>query len=148
MMVVLIIIALFLLYLLFGKNKPLSGRSTLRINNHPITVEIADNEISRSRGLSGREPLDEDSGMLFVYSTPGKYSFWMYRMKFPLDFIFINQEMVVDLIENVPPPKTGEIPKVVNAKTDFTQVLEVNAGTIAKYEIQVGQKVSLDLHFK
>ena len=115
----------------------------LTINGQTINVEIADNEISRGKGLSGKSMLAENQGMLFVYSRPGRYSFWMNLMKFNLDFIYIKGNKVVDLIEDVPNPKMGEMPKIVNAKTEFDKVLEVNSGTIGKIRIKIGDLATL-----
>jgi uncharacterized membrane protein (UPF0127 family) len=67
-----------------------------------LSVEVADTPAERGRGLSGREMLPENSGMLFVFDTPGRYGFWMYGMKFPLDIIWIDERLrVVYFVENV-----------------------------------------------
>jgi len=141
-MILLLIFTLFLASFLFAKNKNQGNKNQLIINGHKFTIEVADNEVKRAKGLSGREKLEENSGMLFVYSQPGIYTFWMLGMKFPLDFVFINQDKVVDLVENVPPPKFLQSPRTIKAKENFDQVLEINAGMINKYKITIGQKVS------
>jgi uncharacterized membrane protein (UPF0127 family) len=69
-----------------------------------LSVEVADTPAERGRGLSGREMLPENSGMLFVFDTPGRYGFWMYGMKFPLDIIWIDESLrVVYFVENAQP---------------------------------------------
>ena len=52
-------------------------------------------------GLSGVGKLCRDCGMLFVFGKPKIQSFWMYGMKFPLDFVFIRDSRVVEVVENV-----------------------------------------------
>lgn len=80
--------------------------------------------------------------MLFIFPQPGKYPFWMKEMNFPLDFIFIKDKIIVDLKENVSPPVGDEAPQVINAKTEFDHVLEVNAGSINAFNLKIGDSVS------
>lgn len=109
-----------------------------------ISVEVADKPETRSKGLGGRDSLGFDKGMLFVFDKPGKYTFWMKGMKFPLDFIWISDNRIVDLLPNINPPISGEssdkLPRYTSI-VEFNKVLEVNAGFIASHNIQVGDKV-------
>jgi len=52
----------------------------VRIAEQDIKVELALSKEAQTRGLSGRDGLADGEGMLFVYSRPGKYSFWMKDM--------------------------------------------------------------------
>ncbi|MFC1790655.1 DUF192 domain-containing protein, partial [Patescibacteria group bacterium] len=113
------------------------------INRHQILVEIASNPLSQAQGLSGRESLPKNQGMLFVYQTSAIRPFWMNQMRFNLDFVFIKNNQVVDLLENVPFPQSGERPVVVKAKKPFDQILELNAGIIKNLGIKVGQEVKM-----
>src|SRR3990167_10190204 len=58
------------------------NQNILSINGIEITVEIADDPNEQSQGLSGRESLAPDSGMLFVFPQPTMPGFWMKDMKF------------------------------------------------------------------
>ena len=111
------------------------------IKEQKIYVEIADSPEEKKQGLSGRESLAGDRGMLFIYPEPGNYSFWMKEMKFNLDFVFINDQKVVDLKENIPFPKEGEEPAIIKTETEFDKVLEINQGMIEKLGIKVGDEV-------
>jgi uncharacterized membrane protein (UPF0127 family) len=115
------------------------------INNQKIYVEIADSSEEKKQGLSGRESLAEDRGMLFIYPEPGQYSFWMKEMKFNLDFVFINDQKVVDLKEKIPFPKEGEEPQTIRAEAEFDKVLEINQGMIEKLGIKTGDEVVMPL---
>ncbi len=115
------------------------------IKEQKIYVEIADSPEEKKQGLSGRESLAEDRGMLFIYSELGNYSFWMKEMKFNLDFVFINDQKVVDLKENIPFPKEGEEPQTIRAEAEFDKVLEINQGMIEKLGIKVGDEVVIPL---
>jgi len=133
-------VLLFLSFFLAG-----CSQKYLEINNHKIYVEIADTDSKRTQGLSGRNSLCPDCGLLFTFDKSGKYGFWMKDMKFSLDFIYINSSEVVDLIENVSPET---YPDMIFPKNSFDKIIEVNAGYINKNQIAIGQKISLDLSNK
>ena len=107
-----------------------------------LSVEVADTPAERGRGLSGREMLPENSGMLFVFDTPGRYGFWMYGMKFPLDIIWIDEKLrVVYFVENAQP--CVNICETYEPPADALYVLEVNAGFVKKYGMKIGDVVEL-----
>jgi uncharacterized membrane protein (UPF0127 family) len=107
-----------------------------------LSVEVVDTLAERGRGLSGREMLPENSGMLFVFDTPGRYGFWMYGMKFPLDIIWIDERLrVVYFVENAQP--CVNICETYEPPADALYVLEVNAGFVKKYGLKVGDVVEL-----
>src|SRR5690348_15480600 len=54
-----------------------------------FTVEIANNEDTRARGLMYRKDMAADAGMLFVYPRPQITNFWMHNTYIPLDMIFV-----------------------------------------------------------
>ena len=114
---------------------------TLEINDAVFTVEIADTPGKQIKGLSDRDHLDENKGMLFVFSEPAYYPFWMKDMLIPLDFIWIKGDKVVDVNQNIR-PEDYPPPKYFTPKYPADSVLEVNAGTVAKFNIKVGDKVS------
>lgn len=117
-----------------------SGCSTkinyLQVGNTQVAVEVRDTEEGRSQGLSGREQLGEDEGMLFIFDQPGIYGFWMKDMKFPLDFIWIKDNAVAEIRENV-----GIDQMDIRPKEAADKVLEVNSGWVEKQGIKVGDAV-------
>lgn len=118
----------------------------LKINNTLVNIEVADSATQRSRGLSNRENLATNSGMLFVYPEVKEYRFWMKDMKFALDMIFINHAQVVDIIKNVPPPLPGQKEQdlsIYQPQIPVNMVLEVNAGFTDQNQIKVGDEIFL-----
>jgi uncharacterized protein len=113
----------------------------IRIQNHTFSIEVAVTEAQKELGLGKREKLDANTGMLFPYDHKEQYNFWMKDMHFPLDFIWIDGKTVVDITKNVPPPTGTEQPVVITPKVPVDKIFEVNAGTIAKYGIQIGDTV-------
>lgn len=113
------------------------------IENKEINVEVARSNEERSKGLSNREKLDSNSGMVFVFNKNSKPSFWMKDTKIPLDIIWINDEKIVSINKNVQPEpnkKDSEL-KRYPAPSEIDYVLEVNAGFSDKYGIKAGSTV-------
>jgi uncharacterized protein len=112
-----------------------------------VTIEIADTPEKQQRGLSYRESLEESAGMLFSFNAPTRPAFWMFEMKFPLDMIWIRDNSIVFIHENVPAPTSGtpdsELP-VYQPPVDIDSILEVNAGWVKKNGIVVGDSVKMN----
>lgn len=128
-----------------SKNPLPQGRVIL--GGQEIEVDIADNMITRERGLSGREPLGENQGMLFIFGYPSIQSFWMKDMKFALDMIWIMGDVVVGITENVPPPPKDNplnLPSYPSPQA-VNRVLEVNAGTASRLGLKIGDKIEIKL---
>lgn len=115
----------------------------IKINNRVIIAEIAATAALRGRGLSGRDRLGSKEGMLFIFDEPSRYSFWMKDMKFPIDIIWIRQNLIVGIEENIPPPLSQEVSelKVYEPPLPVTQVLEVAAGRARILRAKVGDTV-------
>lgn len=124
-------------------NRKIHENPMVIINGKEFIVEISDTPEKITHGLSGRASMARDRGMLFVFDNPVNHQFWMNEMKFNLDFIFIKDYMVVDLIENVPFPKDNEQPQTVKPKSEYNMVLELNSGIIKQTGIKIGDKITL-----
>lgn len=116
-----------------------TGKANLIINNVELKVEIADNHNERARGLSGRDYLASDNGMFFIFEKPGRYSFWMKEMNFPIDIIWVGEDLIIkEITENILP---DTYPKSFYPAEDIKYVLETNAGFTGKNKILPGQKL-------
>lgn len=124
-----------------GQN--LSNREvTLEIKNIQIKAEVADNQADLARGLSERPSLDENTGMYFNLGGKKVATFWMKSMLFPIDIIWIEEQKIVGINENVPIPVNGMIPTYTSPQA-VTHVLEVNAGFVRKNNVKIGDKVEI-----
>ncbi len=116
------------------------------INNHKIIAEVARSTLEKADGLSGRAALDENRGMLFFYDQADWYQFWMKEMRFPLDMIWIHNGTIVDITEHVPVPDVNvslsKFPRYSSA-VPASIILEVNAGFVEKYGIEIGNNVEI-----
>lgn len=117
----------------------------LTIGSCTFNVDLATTEAQKMQGLSGREKMAKDSGMLFVYDSPQAFMFWMKDMKFPLDFVWIKDDTVVDLHENVPYPLDQSNIARVYPKEPINKVLEINAGKIKECGIKTGERANITL---
>ena len=121
---------------------PLSYEAVLCINEARINVLVADTPQERAAGLSGYAGLPENVGMLFVFPEPRQPSFWMKGMEFSLDLVWIRDGIVVQIDTSVPPPNTpdDQLPRY-HPTEPITHVLELAAGSAARYGITVGDRV-------
>jgi len=115
------------------------------IGEKKLEVEIADSASARATGLSYRKSLDDDKGVYFIFDSLGSHSFWMKDMNFPIDIIWIKDDKIVGVAENVPHQPGAQLwqlksyapPEPVN------RVLEVNAGWFSKNGIKIGDRAEL-----
>ncbi len=122
------------------KYPPLSYASTTILGpKGNIYADIADTPALQERGLSGRASLGARSGMLFVFQTPGMYSFWMKDMDFPIDMIWIGADKRVVKIDEGASPSS--YPNTFRPTADVQYVLEVNSGFARKLGIVTGTKL-------
>jgi hypothetical protein len=133
------------LFLAFLAAAPIraAGLQTLEIASktgvHAFTVELADNDAAREKGLMFRKELPEGSGMLFDFHADAPVSFWMENTYIPLDMIFIRADgSILRIAENTEPLST----KIIPSGGPVRAVLEVIGGTARKMGIAPGDKVA------
>lgn len=106
---------------------------------HSFTVEIADTEAAREKGLMFRRSLPEGTGMLFDFKSEQVVGFWMENTYIPLDMIFIRADgRITKIVENTEPLSTRIIP----SGGPVLAVLEVLGGTVQKLGIKTGDQVA------
>ncbi len=104
-----------------------------------VRVELAVTPGQRTFGLMYRSHLDEDAGMLFIFSTAEPLKFWMRHTEIPLDMIFADSAgVVVGIVANATP--YSERP--VGPDAPALYVLEVNGGFCARHGVRAGDKMS------
>jgi len=109
------------------------------INNLSLTVEIADEPHEQVQGLSNRDSLDYNQGMLFIFTQPEKPGFWMKDMKFSIDIIWIDENSTITQITANVSPDT--FPQTFLPASPIKYVLEVNAGWSKENNIKAGSKM-------
>jgi uncharacterized protein len=104
-----------------------------------FTVEIADTEAAREKGLMFRKNLPPGQGMLFDFHREAPVGFWMKNTYIPLDMIFIRGNgRIANIAENAQPLSETVIP----SDGPVLAVLEVAGGTARKLGIVPGDRVA------
>ena len=119
------------------------SRSDTKINicGRNLYVDISDSTLERKQGLSGREYIGESEGMLFMFERPQIAGFWMKDMLFPIDIIWINEDMEIVGVEREVSPET--FPKVFYSGVPIKYVLEANSGFFALNKCSISDKLEV-----
>lgn len=124
------------------------GTTDVTIGDLKISAEVADTADERKKGLSNRDELAIEAGMLFVFDESGSYAIWMKDMRFPIDIIWVDEsKRIVDIAESaVPEPgKKDEELKRYRPRPQAKYILEINAGLSKLYNLQIGDAVTFEL---
>ncbi|NCB20329.1 MAG: DUF192 domain-containing protein [Clostridia bacterium] len=134
---VLLIVISFTLYLAQDREQGLE----VEIANCKFKTELAKTAQAHYQGLSNRESMKKNEAMLFLFKNKKVRNFVMRDMYFPLDIIYIRDNQVVNLYQNLIPE--GSEPKnMYESSTEVDAVLEINAGLSEYCSIKPGSKVS------
>ena len=135
------IIVLGIVIIFILKNSDLLNPPKAVLGDKTFTVAVADDSQEQMKGLSGKDSLSKDRGMVFVFEKPDNYSFWMKGMKFPIDIIFIKDDKIVKIYEDVKPPKENEGLPIYQTPRPADKVLEIRGGLSKEYKFKEGQSV-------
>ena len=105
--------------------------------NLPLKLEIPVTPTEFKLGLMFRENLDEDCGMLFVFSESSEKSFHMNHTQIPLDIAFINASGIIESIKELKPLN----PVPVYSDAEVLYALEVNRGWFAENNVNIGDQI-------
>lgn len=119
-----------------------SKRIRVIVGDKTISAEVANTDQERAQGLSGRESLGAETGLIFVFDTPGKYGFWMKNMKFPIDIVWIDETLQVVGVERLINPDT--YPAQFFPPSDIKYALELTAGEASILGIDTGSILIFD----
>jgi uncharacterized protein len=131
-----------------------NSTAVTQYSDEPINVQVGENNFKtivrddafeRSKGLSGTESLTNEEAMLFIFAGPNKQSFWMKNMKFPLDFIWIRDGIVIGVNEDIPHPDANDGKTArVGSPGPVDMVMEINAGQIKEQGIRIGESITIE----
>lgn len=106
-----------------------------------IDIEIADDDMSRERGLMWRKSMEERQGMLFIMDEEDMLAFWMLNTYIALDLVFVNSDKeIVTIRKNAIPQQLDRIP----SSRPALYVVEVVAGFCDKYGIREGHYIAFN----
>ncbi len=134
------IILLITLLFISGCVSQSNRQPTAILGNTTINLELAKTNYERNIGLSAYYTLSIDWGMLFLFDDYGERRFYMKDMRFPIDILWLDENMTVTkILENAQPCKNGCETFLGNAK----YVLEINAGIAKENNLSVGSKIQI-----
>lgn len=141
--VVVFFLAILFLVIILSRDTS-TTKTKVTINNKTFNVFIAKSDIEKQVGLSSKNKISENQGMLFLFDKPAYYSFWMKEMKFPIDIIYIENNKVVTIISSVKPSSNSTNLSIYTPKKKADMVLEINAGLSEKYNIHEGTTINIE----
>jgi uncharacterized protein len=125
----------------------IEGKVRIEVNNQSILAEVSDTPRTRTQGLSGRDSLGINEGMLFVFDGPGSYGFWMKDMEFSIDIVWISGNEIVGISEYVPVPARDyegrEVLETYYPPEPVDRVLELSAGRVRLLRANVGDELRI-----
>ena len=107
---------------------PSDGR-WVELKGRRFSVEIADDDAERARGLMFRDEMAADHGMIFIHDSEEPQAYWMKNTRIPLDiFYFDGKRKLVSVSKRVPPCTMGDQCPPFASAGPALYVLELNAG--------------------
>ena len=116
--------------------------ATMIIQDYTLTVELATTRAARSCGLSRRDELAPDHGMLFIFPDRRPRTFWMKDTKIPLSIAFLGESGQIQSLQTMTPLRTD---KRYRSLQPARYALEVNQGWFERHGIEVGDMVEIKL---
>ena len=113
---------------------------TVSVGAKPVKMQLAIRAREMEHGLMGREDLKSDEGMLFLYETPQRMSFWMRNTPTPLDIGFFTADGVLKEIYQMYP--FDETP-VMSRSVELQFALEMKQGWFEFNGVKPGSKLDL-----
>ena len=134
-----VLVAIGSVILLSGIRGLLDNRQKLVTPGGVILIEKAVTKEERRIGLSNRQKLEKDAGMLFVFDGDlDIHCFWMKDTFIPLDMVWLDKDKKVVFVHENAEVKSE---KSICPDKGASYVLEVNAGQADKLGLDIGVTV-------
>jgi len=111
----------------------------MKVGSKTYTLEVANTEDSRTRGLMRRDSMPADHGMIFVFKEPQKLAFWMKNTRIPLDIVYIDANAKVDSVKQMQPyVETG-----IWSEGPIQWAIELNQGQAKEAGVKAGDQLTI-----
>ncbi len=115
----------------------------VELNGQRYSVEVADDDAERARGLMFRDEMAPDHGMLFIHERQEPLAYWMKNTKLPLDILYFDSgRKLVSQQRDVPPCSLGDGCPPYPSNAPARYVLELNAGEAARLKLKDGAQLT------
>lgn len=112
---------------------------TLRVGDRAFIVTVVISPEARRRGLSGKPELRTGTGLLFIFDTLSYQSMWMPDMKFPLDIVWLDENLnIVNITYNATPCESADDCPSYYSVNLVKYAIEMVAGEASKYGFYEG----------
>lgn len=113
--------------------------NSVTINNNQFQLEKVSQQKDLEKGLSGKNSLAPQSGMLFDFGKLGNWKIWMKDMKFPIDILWLDdQGRIVYIKQNALPES---YPEIFSTSIKSRYVIELSQGSVSSIGIDTSTQV-------
>jgi uncharacterized membrane protein (UPF0127 family) len=115
----------------------------VEVGGQHYSVEVADDDAERARGLMFRDSMEAGHGMLFIHDREAPQAYWMKNTRIPLDILYFDDERtLVSQRRDVPPCTLGDRCPAYPSDAPARYVLELNAGEAARLQLHDGATIT------
>ena len=111
----------------------------MRIGSKDFTLEVADSDALRRKGLMRRDSMPKDHGMIFVFAEEAPLGFYMKNTRIPLDIIYVDSKGKIVSIKQMKPYDESTTPSDGPAQ----YAIELNQGMAEKAGVKAGGTLEL-----
>ncbi len=122
-------------------SSPNTGLDTVRmqVGSKTYTLEIAETNVQRVRGLMERDTMPRDRGMIFLFPSDRTEGFWMKNTRIPLDILYIDQAGKVVSVRQMKPYDLSSY----NPDGPYRYAIELNAGQAQQAGVAAGSVIAI-----
>lgn len=121
---------------------------SIGVGNQTIHVEIADSPQEWELGLSYRDTLAENHGMLFVFPNESRRFFWMRGCNFDIALAYIESNGIIsEIVTMEKEPLNTPLDSLTTYPSQSTTIkyaLEMIGGWFKEHDVNVGTIVNLN----
>lgn len=121
----------------FAKEE-VSFLSSERNKKIKITVELAVTKEQQLKGFMNRKVIPEGTGMIFLYSSDSKLSFWMKNTSVPLSIAFISSNGIIKEIRELEPYSLEAVVSTYSVR----YAMETPRGMFERLGLKVGDVIT------